>query len=126
MTGWILAALGLWSVQLFLPALFRARDGGAGQKAFLTGNRDRAPEAPVMTGRMMRAQANMLEAMVIFLPLALLAVIQDVDARAGAAVFVLARLAYVPAYGIGIPLLRSGIWTVALIGLGMMVWSLLA
>lgn len=126
MTFWMLSALALWLVQLFLPAMFRARDGGTGQKAYLTGNRDALPATPLMVGRMQRAQANMLESLVIFLPLALLAVTQDVDARAGAAVFVLARLAYVPAYGIGIPLLRSTVWTVGLIGLGMMVWAVLS
>lgn len=126
MTGWILAALALWFVQLFLPAMFRIRDGSAAQRAFLTGNRDAPPQTPVMVGRMMRAQTNMLEALVIFLPLAVLAVAQGVDARMGAAVFVLARLAYVPAYGVGIPWLRTVVWAVGHVGLAMMVWAILA
>lgn len=124
MTGWILAVLGLFVVQTFLPSAMRARSGEAEQIDYLRSNRDQRPPAPVMAARMERALRNMLEALPVFLPLALLAEIKGIEggwAMTGAAVFVLARFAYVPAYATGIPLLRSAIWTVGHAGLVMMV-----
>ncbi len=123
MAVWILAALGLFVVQTFLPSTARALSGDSVQKRFLKGNRDVAPDPTVMVGRMQRALTNMIEALIVFLPLAVLAQAQGTDATTGAAIFVLARIAYVPAYAVGIPLLRSAIWTVGHVGLGMMVWA---
>lgn len=128
MTGWILAVLGLFMVQTFLPSAMRARSGEDEQITYLRSNRDARPPAPVMVGRMERALRNMFEALPVFLPLALLAEIRGIEdgwALTGAAVFFFARLAYVPAYATGIPLLRSAVWTVGLAGLVMMVSGIL-
>lgn len=128
MTGWILAVLGLFVVQTFLPSAMRARSGEADQIAYLRSNRDARPPAPVMAARMERALRNLMEALPVFLPLALLAEIKGIEdgwALTGAAVFFFARLAYVPAYGSGIPLLRSAVWTVGHAGLVMMVAGIL-
>ncbi len=129
MTGWILAVLGLFVVQTLLPNIARAASGDAAQRAWLGGNRDGAPPPhTLMSGRMERALHNMFEALVVFLPLALLAVVTQTGgwATTGAAVFCLARVAYVPAYGSGIAPLRSLVWTIGHIGLGLMVYGLLA
>ncbi len=128
MTGWILAVLGLFVAQTFLPSAMRARSGEDEQLRYLRSARDERPPAPVMAGRMERALRNMLEALPVFLPLALLAEIKGIEdgwALTGAAVFFFARLAYVPGYAVGIPLLRSAIWTVGLAGLVMMVVGIL-
>ena len=128
MTGWILAVLGLFVLQTFLPSAMRARSGEADQIAYLRSNRDARPAAPVMAGRMERALRNLMEALPVFLPLALLAEIKGIEggwALTGAAVFFFARLAYVPAYASGIPLLRSAVWTVGHAGLVMMVVGIL-
>ncbi len=86
------------------------------------------PAPTLLAGRMERALRNMFEALPVFLTLALLAVIQGIDsglAVTGAAVFFFARVAYVPAYGSGIVLLRSGVWTVGFVGLILMVVGIL-
>ncbi|MCI2399774.1 MAPEG family protein [Aliiroseovarius subalbicans] len=124
MTTLILAVLALFVVQTFLPSTARALSGDRVQKQFLRGNRDTRPEPGVLGGRMERALVNMIEALIVFLPLAVLAEAKGIDATTGATVFLLARVAYVPAYAAGIPLLRSAIWTVGHVGLGMMVWAL--
>lgn len=129
MIGWILAVLALFFVQTLLPNAARAMSQEPAQRAYLRGNRDEAPPQTVMSGRMERALANMNEALVVFLPLAVLAVATDHAGgwtSTGAAVFFFARVAYVIAYASGIAPLRSLVWTVGHAGLGMMVAGLLA
>lgn len=128
MTGWILAVLALFFVQTLLPSMARAATRAPEQLRFLRGNRDLRPEAPVMAARMERALRNMFEALPVFLGLALLAVVQgqtDGWALTGAAVFFVARLLYVPAYGSGVVWLRSAVWSVGHAGLAMMVAGVL-
>ena len=43
----------------------------------------------------------------------------------GAAVFFRARVAYIPIYLIGIAYLRTAIWLVSIVGLGMIAWPML-
>lgn len=129
MIGWILAVLALFFVQTLLPSAARAMSGEPAQRAYLRGNRDEAPPPTVMSARMQRALANMFEALVVFLPLAVLAVAIDRTGgwvNAGAAVFFFARVAYVPAYASGIAPLRSVVWSIGHAGLVMMVVGLLA
>lgn len=128
MTGWILALIALFVVQTFLPSMGRAATRAPEQLRFLRGNRDDKPAAPVMAGRFERALTNLFEALPVFLPLALLAEIRGIEsgwALTGAAVFVIARIFYVPAYASGIPWLRSAVWTVGHAGLVMMVVGIL-
>ncbi|MCB1357110.1 MAG: MAPEG family protein [Maritimibacter sp.] len=129
MIGWILAVLALFFVQTLLPNMARAASGDPVQRAWLKGSRDEAPPHNVMSGRMQRALVNMFEALPVFLPLAVLAVAMERSggwAATGAAVFFLARVAYIPAYASGIVPLRSLVWGIGHAGLGMMVAGLLA
>ena len=80
MIGWILAVLALFVVQTLLPNAARAASRDPLQIAWLKGNRDDPPPATPMAARMERALVNMFEALVVFLPLAVLAVALD---RAG-------------------------------------------
>lgn len=128
MTPWILATLALFFVQTLLPSMARAASGDPEQRAFLRGNRDVQPPHTVMSGRMAHALRNMFEALPVFLALALLAEVQGVEsgwALWGAVTFVLARIAYVPAYASGIVPLRSAVWTIGHAGLVMMVIGVL-
>jgi len=126
MTGWILAVLALFLGQTFAGPVYQYVKGD-GTPGAAMGPRD-TPETPlVVTGRLNRALANMFEAIVLFLPLALLLEIQGAGtglAQTGAAVFFWARLAYVPAYAIAYGGVRSIVWTIGHVGLGMMVWAL--
>lgn len=76
-----------------------------------------------IAARLDRAKKNLLEALPIFVSLALLALTrggnQDAEAHA-ALIFLVARVLYVPAYVSGIPWLRSLIWLVSMFSLLMM------
>ena len=126
MTLWIVAVLALYVVQTFLPSTARALSGDPDQHRYIRGPRDAPPPLPLVGARLERALTNMVEALLVFLPLALLVEMKGLGdglAQTGAMVFFFARVAYVPAYAAGIPLLRSAIWTVGHIGIGMMVWA---
>lgn len=114
MTFWILAALALYFVQTLLPVTFRYRASPASFTA-----RDTMPEATVLVRRAERALVNVGEAMILFLPLAVLTV-DAPEAVTGAAIFVLARAAHVILYLTGVPYLRTVVWGISLVGLGMM------
>ena len=86
----------------------------------IVGNRDNPPDMSVVAARLDRAKNNMLEALPFFLGLALLALAKGVETRQvvyGAATFLIARIAYVPAYVSGVPMLRSAVWLIANAGL---------
>ena len=123
MTLWILLALGLYFVQTLLPPAYRYVLRADPQIVATLGTRDNPPETGVLGARSERALRNSEEALLVFLPLALLA--QPVEgALLGAQIFVLARIAYVPVYIIGVPVLRSVIWAVGVVGLVLMVIAL--
>ena len=87
------------------------------------GNRDNLPEATPLAARAQRAAANSLENLVFFAALALAA--QAADAAnervlLGAQVFLWARVIYLAVYVLGIPFVRTGVWAVSIVGLGLM------
>jgi uncharacterized MAPEG superfamily protein len=85
-------------------------------------NRDDLPEATPLGGRAERAARNSIEAIVLFVPLALVAHVSGRSDAAlfGAQLFFWARVAYLPIYWAGIPYLRSAVWMVGVVGLAMM------
>jgi uncharacterized MAPEG superfamily protein len=124
LTTIILLVLVLYMVQIFLQETSRFGFDLWG----IMGNRDNPPEMSVIAGRLDRAKTNMLEALPFFLALALLALVKLGDtgeATRGALIFLVARVAYVPAYVSGIPVLRSLIWLAANAGLVMMALPLI-
>lgn len=124
LTTIILLVLVLYAVQLFLQETSRfGFDFWA-----IVGNRDNPPEMSVIAGRLDRARTNMLEALPLFLALALLVLVkgrETSEAVYGASIFLIARIVYVPAYVSGIPLLRSLLWLVANAGLILMALALI-
>lgn len=72
-----------------------------------------------LAGRADRAANNMIEAMAMFLALVLAASVAGKAPQAafGATIFFWARVAYWPAYLAGIPVLRTLIWLVSIVGL---------
>ena len=87
------------------------------------GNRER-PAPPIgVAGRADRAAKNMLEGMVLLLAAVLAAQISGKAPQAalGATVFFWARLVYWPVYLAGIIYLRTTVWFVSIIGIGMIV-----
>jgi uncharacterized MAPEG superfamily protein len=92
------------------------------------GNRDASPQESVIAARLNRTKNNMLEALPLFLGLAMLALVKGgntSEAANGATVFLIARVAYVPIYAAGIPVLRSLVWLAGMAGLLMMALPLI-
>ncbi len=123
MTTIILLVLALFVLLLFLQETtawrwdFRA----------IMGDRDCPPALSPIAARLERAKNNMLEALPLFLGLALPALVTQGEhgpATWGALVFLVARVLYVPAYVSGLPVLRSLIWLAGMAGLGFMAWTL--
>ena len=124
LTTIILLVLALYMVQIFLQETSRFGFDLWG----IVGNRDKQPEMSIVAARLDRAKNNMLEALPIFLPLALLALVKGGDTSKvahAASVFLIARVVYVPAYVSGIPMLRSLVWLVGVASLVMMALPLI-
>ena len=103
----VVAVLGA-TLQVGLPAL--------------AGNREGLPEITGWAGRAARAHRNMLENLVLFAALVLVAVAAgrtNAMTLLGAQIFVYARLAHAVVYVAGIPWLRTAVWTVSVVGLAM-------
>ena len=95
----------------------------------LAGNRDDLPVLTGFAGRARRAHLNMLENMVLFSALVLIAVVANktnATTAMGALVFFWARLVYAVIYLLGVPWLRTLAWVVSVIGMVMVAWPLFA
>lgn len=119
-----------WSIVLGLVHILVAASLSTAQRGLLwnAGPRDGVP-APLtgLAGRVDRASHNFLETFVFFAAAVLvLAFLQKGDGHTalGAQIWFWARVAYLPAYAIGVPFLRTAVWAVALVGLIMVVSAL--
>lgn len=120
----LLLAAALVLVQLALAGPVRLLTAGL---AWSFGSRDGpAPPEPLWVERAARAHRNMLETFPVFAAAALVAVVADVTSpltALGSQIYLGARIAYVPAYIFHVTALRSLIWTVATLGLLMVLCS---
>ncbi len=112
----------VWSAALALVQMFVALLSAIAQVGLLrlVGNREDLPALAGWAGRAQRAHNNMLESLLIFAALVLVAQVAgktNAMTAFGAQVFFWARLAYAPVYVIGIPGLRTALWGVSFAGL---------
>ena len=94
----------------------------------LAGNREGLGELPGMAGRAKRAHLNMIENLVLFAALVLIAAVggkANAMTAMGAMIFFWARLGYAIVYLIGIPWLRTVLWFASVIGMAIIAWQLL-
>ena len=94
----------------------------------LAGNREGLPPFTGMAGRALRAHRNMLENLVLFAALVLVAAIAgraNEMTALGAQLFFWGRLAYAVVYLVGIPWVRTGVWAVSIVGLVLIFLQLL-
>jgi len=114
-------------VHIFAAGQVKTRQYGT---KWNTGARDESlpPMAP-LTGRLVRAQANFQETF----PVAIVALLGVVLAgrtgnttALGGWIWLGARLVYLPLYALGVPVVRSLVFLVSVVGLGMVLWPLLA
>ncbi len=106
-------------VQILLPAMFRTSETGLDYNA---GPRDAPSAAPAgkVTARLQRAQQNLFETLPLFAAAILIAHVAGRNGDLtfwGAALYLAARVLYVPLYAAGIPVIRSLVWAAGFFGL---------
>jgi uncharacterized MAPEG superfamily protein len=119
----------VWSGVLALVQMVVAAIGANSQVGLsvLAGNRERVPPLTGWAHRAGRAHANMLENLIVFVILVLVAHAAgrlNEMTLLGAQLFFWARLAYAIVYVAGIPWLRTAIWAVSLVGMLMILLQL--
>lgn len=108
-----------------VPALGGILQNGLATQA---GARDGLPEPSVFAKRARRLQDNMIENMVLFVPLVLAAQaagVSTAQTALGAEIFVIARVLHALIYLAGIPWLRPVAWAGGVVGMGMILLALL-
>ncbi len=120
----------VWAVALTLVQAVVAAQGAFAQVGLFTlaGNREGMREITGWGGRAARAHRNMLENLVLFAILVIVAVLMDKTngtTLLGAQLFLWARVAYAVVYVAGIPWLRTAIWGVSVAGLVMIFLQLI-
>lgn len=117
-------ALLVWAVLLTFVQMLVAVMGATLQVGLptLAGNREGLAPCTGWAGRAARAHHNMLENLVLFAALVLVAVAAgrtNSTTLLGAQIFFWARLAYALVYLAGIPWLRTVLWTISVVGLAL-------
>ena len=120
----------VWAVALTVVQMLIAASGAAAQYGVmpLFGNREGLPALTGWAGRAQRAHHNMLENLVLFAALVLIAVATNktnATTLLGAQLFFWARLAYAVIYLAGVTYLRTAVWLVSIVGLVMIFLQLL-
>ena len=110
-----------WSVLLLIVQVAIAVAGAMFQFPLqtLVGNRETAVEGRAWVGRAQRAYRNMMEGLLPFAVVVLIAAAAGISTTLtvlGAKLFFWGRLAYAVVYVIGVPWLRTLVWGVALAG----------
>jgi uncharacterized MAPEG superfamily protein len=119
-----------WSILLGLAYVLIAATLGTQQRGLKwnAGNRDGEPKP--LTGpaaRARRASLNFLETFVFFAAAVLAVVIAKQNSSQtalGAELYFWARVVYLPVYIVGIPYLRTLVWTLSIVGLVMVITAL--
>lgn len=115
--------LALYGLVVLLTILVQVL--AAGQKlelSQLAGNRESLPSLTGLAGRMDKAQMNSVIAMALFAPAILILEVRGEIppiAHTLAWIFLIARIAYVAVFALGIPWVRTIVW---LIGYAMTFW----
>lgn len=112
----------VWSAALALVQMLIAVLGAQAQVGLprLAGNREGLPPLTGWAARAQRAHLNMLESLVVFAIVVLVAAIAgraNETTALGAMLFFWGRLAYAVIYVAGIPWLRTAVWAVSVAGI---------
>ena len=113
-------------VHIILATQAKTRQYG---RKWNTGPRDEdlPPPAPIV-GRLSRAQANFLETFPLMIAAVLIVSAAGLTGKwtgIGAWVWLGARVAYLPLYAMGVPVVRSLAWVAAIVGMAMVLWPAL-
>jgi uncharacterized MAPEG superfamily protein len=117
--------LGL--IHIFAAVRVKTRQYGT---RWNTGARDEALPAPEpLVGRLARAQANYLETFPVMAAAILIVTAADLETRwtaIGALIWLAARIVYLPLYALGVPVLRTLVFALSVVGIAMVLWPALA
>jgi uncharacterized MAPEG superfamily protein len=113
-------------VHIFAAVRVKTRQYG---KAWNMGARDEAlPPPNPLVGRLARAQANFLETFPIAAAAILIVSAADLTSvwtAAGALLWLGARIVYLPLYAFGIPVVRTIVFLLSVLGIGLVLWPAL-
>ena len=120
----------LWStllafVQNLMPFFANTYKNGV---VWALGNRDNSPPMGEWARRAFRARTNMLENLMVFAFLVIIAELAGINSPTtmlGAQLFFYARVVHALCYLIGIPYVRSLAWVVSVVGMGMILSELI-
>jgi uncharacterized MAPEG superfamily protein len=120
----------VWSAVLTFVLVLIAVSGAQLQVGLpmLAGDREGLPEMTGWAGRAQRAHRNMLENLILFAILVLVAQaagVHNSTTLLGAQLFFWGRVAHAVLYLAGIPWARTAAWGVSVIGLILIAWQLL-
>ena len=113
----LLWAVGLTFIQLIISILGATQQLGL---SALAGNRENIVPTSGWVGRAQRAHVNMLENLVLFAILVIVARLIGVSndlAILGSQLFIWGRLAYAVIYILGIPWLRTAVFLISILGM---------
>ncbi|NCF61881.1 MAG: MAPEG family protein [Gammaproteobacteria bacterium] len=119
----------LWSTILYLLHILVAAVGADANNgiAWAVGNHDTQPELPGWVNRARRAQANMAENL---LPFACLVLIAHVSGNVGfwsalgAQIFLVSRIAFWLLYLAGVKIIRTIVYLIGVVGMGMVAFQI--
>lgn len=117
------AILGI--IQLLIAASLATSQRGV--KWNLSPRDEKQPELTGVAGRMDRAFKNFMETFPFFLAAIIIVQITQMQSSAssyGAMIYFWARLIYIPLYAAGIPVVRTMVWGLALVGIVMVMTPL--
>lgn len=124
MLGWTLV---LAMVHIALAGTARTMETGLWFNASARDNG--GPPVGKITARLQRAQANLFETLPLFAAAVLIAHVagrHSDQSVLGCQLFLGARVLYLPLYAAGVPVLRTLVWTAAIVGLVMLLKVILA
>ena len=119
----------VWSAVLTFVLMLIAVSGATLQVGLptLAGNREGMPDLTSWAGRAERAHSNMLESLVLFAILVLVAQaagVRNAMTLLGAQLFFWGRVGHAVLYIAGIPWARTAAWVVSVVGLILIAWQL--
>lgn len=123
MTEVVLATLAFYLLHLMLPNLIAVARGEI-DAASLFGVRDETVEKSIIVRRAGRAAVNIQESMIVFLPLAGLAIASSTSVAETATIWLGLRVAYLITYLMGVSFIRTFIWFGSVYCLGSMAVAL--
>lgn len=111
-------------VAILGASLIRAKGWTVPGMVVAMGNRDNLPAPNAFAARADRAAKNTIEGFVLFTAIALVAHASGITSpriAQGAEIFFWSRVLYLPIYYVGVPYIRTAVWSVGIVGLAMMV-----